>query len=83
MGGRQIIDSILIANECVDSPSEESGSCVICKLYVEKAYYHVNFFLISKKRILLVKEKQKKHKEFTVVNNGKKKQQDKTAPNLF
>ena len=36
VGGFQILDSILVANECVDIPG------VICKLDIEKVYDHVN-----------------------------------------
>ena len=45
IGSIQILDVALVANEAIDSIVRRESCVVLCKLDLEKAYDHVDFFL--------------------------------------
>lgn len=48
--GRQILDAVLVANECIDSKLRMGGSGLLCKLDVQKAHDHVNWNFLTTPR---------------------------------
>jgi hypothetical protein len=50
--GKQIMDSVLIANKCVDGCTKSGVPRVLCKLDIEKSFDHINwkFFLYMLRR---------------------------------
>lgn len=44
--GRQIMDAALIASECIDLRMKSGDPGLLCKLDIQKAYDHANWFFI-------------------------------------
>jgi hypothetical protein len=52
IGGRQILVSVLIANECFDRRVKSREECVICNFDIEKVYeYDLELFVVFGEKV--------------------------------